>query len=51
MEGDYKIVDFVKWCRNCKYYKTFSTDEPCDECLTHGARKDSRKPEKWEAAE
>lgn len=44
-EGDKKIVDFEKYCKECKFWKTSSTKEPCDSCLEIPARTDSRKPE------
>lgn len=44
MEGDYKIVDYDKWCSKCRYYLKEDTSEPCNECLENPAVVDSRKP-------
>ena len=47
MEGDLKIVEFDKWCNTCRYYETEESEDPCRECLTIGARPDSRRPERY----
>lgn len=39
-----KEVDFNKYCAMCKYKNAAQEVEPCNECLTCGAREDSHKP-------
>lgn len=39
-----KEVDFAGYCPKCKYEKTEETKDPCNECLTGGARINTRKP-------
>lgn len=46
-----KEVYFSKYCSLCKHKNVVETAEPCNECLTCGARKDSHKPEKFEGIE
>lgn len=42
-----KEVYFNEYCLKCKYKDTANTENPCNECLTHGGRKDSHKPIKF----
>lgn len=49
MEETKKFVDFDLYCPLCKYEKTNDGEEPCNSCLTVGARENSHKPERWEA--
>lgn len=51
MIGDYKIVDFLKYCPQCKHRDEPETSEACSACLEEPARIDSHKPEKFEFAE
>lgn len=51
MIGDYKIVDFLKYCPQCKHKDEPETSEACSACLEEPARIDSHKPEKFELAE
>lgn len=39
-----KEVYFNEYCHKCKYEEVTDTEEPCNECLTCGAREDSHKP-------
>ena len=48
MEGDYKIVEFEKYCPTCAFSEGSATSEPCNTCLGVSARIDSRKPEKYQ---
>lgn len=48
MEGDYKIVEFEKYCPTCKYYELDENEDPCYECLAEPANIDSHKPIKYE---
>lgn len=41
---NYKEVDFATYCPKCKNFKVLETEDPCNECLTHGAMLNSRKP-------
>ena len=43
-EPKVKIIEFDKYCRVCEFENRRSTEMPCDECLTYGARKESHKP-------
>lgn len=47
-EQNYKFVDFASYCPLCKHRDKKEDDSPCDECLEVGARKDTRKPERFE---
>lgn len=39
MESEnWKEVDFKTYCPKCKYKKLEETKDPCNECLTEGAR-------------
>ena len=46
-----KEVYFSKYCSLCKHKNVVETEEPCNECLTCGARKDSHKPIMFKAKE
>ena len=37
-------VDFEKYCKQCKDYKTDETKDPCNECLGQGYNYNSSKP-------
>ena len=41
-------VDYATYCPKCKSFKVLETDEPCNECLTEGAREGTVKPLKFE---
>lgn len=49
--GDYKIVDFEKYCPKCKYYENGIEEEPCWTCVDTPGRIDSRMPEKFKEKE
>ena len=44
MHTDAKLVDFDKYCPDCKYPTTAEIEDPCNECLTNPANIDSHKP-------
>lgn len=47
-----KIVDYAKYCPQCKHRYLDDTDDPCNECMAHPARTDgSRKPMNFEEEE
>lgn len=49
MSYDYiKLVDFKTWCPKCKYYKTKESEDPCNECLEHGANEATTRPVRYE---
>lgn len=50
MEGDYKIVEYEKYCPNCKHYEEDESDPKCKcyECLDTPAAVDSRRPIHYE---
>ena len=48
MHTDTKLVDFDKYCPDCKYSTTAETEDPCNECLTTPANIDSHKPVNFE---
>lgn len=49
MENGYeKIIDFEKFCPNCKYREYPEEAMPCCECLDEPARKDGSFPVKYE---
>ena len=39
-----KFVDFDKYCRDCEHEALDSTEDPCDECLSHPVNEYSHKP-------
>lgn len=39
-----KIVEFDKYCKNCKYFNKAEEEEPCCECLNNPVNEDSHKP-------
>ena len=47
MENNMKIVNFVKYCKSCKYKELEENEEPCNSCLSVGARSYSERPIKW----
>lgn len=51
MQDVYKIVDFHKYCKTCKYEELDESDGPCDECLEHPENVYSHKPVKFEEKE
>lgn len=44
MIGDYKIVDYMKYCPKCVLANEPETNDKCSECLDNPARIDSHKP-------
>lgn len=44
MEIVEKIVDFDKYCENCKYKDTKETEDPCNECLDNPTNINTKKP-------
>lgn len=44
MEGDYKIIEFDKYCPTCENKDKPDSEDPCDECLDTPVNVDSRKP-------
>ena len=51
MIGDYKIVEFDKYCPTCRWKNRSEHFSICNECLTNPARIDSHKPECYEKKE
>lgn len=49
--GEYKEVDFHKYCSSCKHSSKKESDEPCDECLADSSNMYSHKPIRWEEKE
>ncbi|MBR5862172.1 MAG: hypothetical protein IKZ08_02470 [Bacteroidales bacterium] len=47
LENDYKEVNFLKYCKTCKYKNTKESENPCAECLEHPANLYSEIPVKW----
>lgn len=39
-----KLVEYHKWCKKCKHYEKKEITEPCQECMSHPARRSSHKP-------
>ena len=48
MIDDLKIVEYDKFCQNCKYKKTTANDEPCEECLSNPVNINTHKPVNYE---
>ena len=46
MEGDYKFVEFEKYCKRCKHYNEDEGDpkSKCYDCLNNPVNVDSHKP-------
>lgn len=51
MIGDYKIVDFHKFCPLCINKDKNDDEDPCRECLSSPGNIDSRRPVKHEFSE
>lgn len=49
MDENEMIVDFEKWCPNCKYEKLKETVMPCFACLDEPVNMNSTKPVRFEA--
>ncbi len=47
MDDNMKIVDFETYCKKCEFAYTHQDEEPCDTCLSIGARPNSKRPEKY----
>lgn len=48
IDEDYRIVNFIDYCVNCKYCTTPEFEEPCNTCMENGANKHTDKPVKFE---
>ena len=44
MENTFKIVEFDKWCKTCKYKDYPEEAKPCCDCLEEPAVANSSKP-------
>ena len=44
----YHIVEFEKYCKDCKFKDCKSTVEPCDTCLSEPTNYGTTKPVKFE---
>lgn len=47
MDENMKLVDFSKWCPQCKYGELPEDADPCWDCLAEPANVESTKPVKW----
>lgn len=45
-----KIVEYDKYCVNCKHILVKEEEEPCNECLTYPVNQGSIKPIHFEEA-
>ena len=41
------IIEFEHYCPRCLYFNNKENDEPCDKCLNHLARENSKRPIYW----
>lgn len=48
MEKKEKIVDFHKYCKNCKYVAVNETDNPCNDCLNCPTNTNTSEPINFE---
>lgn len=48
MQTDTKIVEFEKYCKDCKHLTKNESEDPCYECLQTPSRLYSRKPINFE---
>lgn len=39
-----KMVDFNKYCKDCKYYELNEAFDPCNDCLNNPVNTYSKKP-------
>lgn len=51
MDELYRIVNFKKYCEQCKYKDLDETDDPCNDCLDHPTNLYSEKPLRFEEKE
>lgn len=49
--NEYKIVEFDKYCKTCKFRNVKGTADPCDDCLSYPVNLNSRKPVRWKSKE
>ena len=47
-EYEYKEVNFLEYCKKCKYEKLKGHEDPCNECLEEGMNRHTQQPIKWE---
>lgn len=47
-DSNLKEINFVEYCRTCKYRDKKDYEPPCDECLEVGMRKGTCVPERWD---
>lgn len=47
MDGNMKEVYFNEYCKTCIHKNLKETEDPCNECLTEGARSESHKPVRY----
>lgn len=50
-ENIYKMVDFKKYCKTCKYKDLEEKFDPCNDCLAEPMNANSDKPVDWKEAE
>lgn len=48
---NWKVVDFAGYCPKCVHKNVKETKDPCNECLTEGARVNTRKPLRFKEKE
>lgn len=44
MEVKDHIVQFDKYCKDCKYFEVFESEDPCDDCLSQPTNQNSYRP-------
>ncbi len=47
MDDANKLVHFDHYCYQCKHFSKEPWEDPCHECLSIPARRDSHKPERF----
>lgn len=50
-DGNYKEVNFEKYCKTCEYAKLCAYADPCNECLESGMNEGTERPVLWEEKE
>ena len=44
MEIEYKLVDYERYCKRCKFSGIVEEDDPCHDCLNEPVNSNSEKP-------
>lgn len=46
-----KVVEFDKYCKDCKHFEKAESEDPCFDCLCDSVNYNTHKPTKFEEKE